>query len=140
MKTSLICRSAGLAVTLFFSGVVSAEVLETESLNACVHAVAGANQANHLDVVHMNRRAGRGSFEYWINADVNPSKKSYCRTQRGKVSQAVHLDGQWRSAKPRRPTTAEAQTSGQVFNPRCQTQDLNSPSNIGRSLRNDATR
>ena len=140
MKTSLICRSVSLAATLLFSGVVSAEVMETESLSACVHAIAGANQANHLDVVHMTRRAGRGSFEYWMNADVNPSKKSYCRTHRGKVSQIIHLDGQWRSAKPHRPKMAEAQTAGQLPTPLCQTQDLNSPSNIGRSLRNDVTR
>lgn len=140
MKSTLIFRSAGLAVSLIFSGIASAEVLEAESLNACVQAVAGANQATHLDVVRLIKRAGRGSFEYWMNADVNPAKKSYCRTELGEVSRIVHLDGQWRGAKPPRPAIAQTVSSSQLSTALCQTVDLKSPSNIGRNLRNDATR
>ena len=110
MKSTLIFRSAGLAATLLLSGMASADVPESESLTACVQAVAEANQADHLDVVRLIKRPGRGSFEYWMNADVSPAKKSYCRTQGGVISQIVHLDGQWRGASPARPVIQ--QTSG----------------------------
>ncbi len=107
MKPTSIVRSASLTVALVFSGVATAGTLETKSLNACAQAVAGASHASHLDVVRFVDHAGRGSYEYWINADVSPAKKSYCRTHQGEVSQILNFDGHWNEANPARPRVGQ---------------------------------
>jgi hypothetical protein len=111
MTSTSTIRNAGFAAVLAFSGAASAATLETEALNACAQAVAGASHASHLDVVRFVDHAGRGSYEYWINADVTPAKKSYCRTHQGEVSQILNFDGHWSEATPARPRVAQTASS-----------------------------
>jgi hypothetical protein len=111
MKSISIIRNASLAAALVLSGVASAATFETRAIDACALAVAGASHASHLDVVRFVDNAGFGNNEYWINADVSPAKKSYCRTRRGEVSQIITFDGHWSGTSPRRPDVAQAASS-----------------------------
>ncbi len=111
MKSPYIIRAASLATALAFSGVAAAGTLETEAIDACAHAVAGASHASHLEVVRFVDHAGPGNFEYWINADVSPAKKSYCRTHRGEVSQILNFDGHWSGTNPARPRAPQTASS-----------------------------
>ena len=114
MKPTYLFRSAGLAAALLLSGVAAAETIESEALNACAQAVAGASRASHLDVVRFVDHAGRGSYEYWINADVTPAKRSYCRTRQGEVSQLLSFDGHWTGTHPARPSTTQTASSSEL--------------------------
>lgn len=111
MKLISIIRNAGLAAALVCSGVASGGTLETEAIHACARAVAGASHASHVDVVRFVDHAGPGNYEYWINADVSPAKKSYCRTHRGEVSQILNFDGHWSGTNPARPRAPQTASS-----------------------------
>lgn len=111
MKSPYIIRSAALAAALLLSGMAAAETIGDEALNACAQAAAGANHASHLDVVRFVDHAGRGSYEYWINADVTPAKRSYCRTRQGEVSQILNFDGHWTGTHPARPRATQTASS-----------------------------
>jgi hypothetical protein len=110
MKSSHIIRSAGFAAALVLSGAATAETIETQALNACARAASDASHASHLDVVRFVDHDWRGSYEYWINADVTPAKKSYCRTRQGEVSQILSFDGHW-GTSPARPRATQTASS-----------------------------
>ena len=114
MKSSDLIRSASLAAALAVSGIANAATLEAEALNACARATADASHASHLDVVRFVDHAGRGSYEYWINADVTPAKRSYCRTQQGEVSQILNFDGHWSGNTPHRPHATQTASSSEL--------------------------
>ena len=114
MKSSYLIRSASLAAAVLISGVAAAASLEGEALDACARAAAEANNASHLDVVRLVDHAGRGSYEYWINADVTPAKRSYCRTRQGEVSQILNFDGHWSGNAPRRPHATQTASSSEL--------------------------
>lgn len=111
MKSPYIVRSASFVAALALSGFAAAATLETEALNACARAAADASHASHLDVVRFVDHAGRGSYEYWINADVTPAKRSYCRTRQGEVSQILNFDGHWTGNIPARPHPTQTASS-----------------------------
>ncbi len=114
MKSSYLFRSASLAGAFLISGAAAAATLEGEALDACARAAAEANNASHLDVVRLVDHAGRGSYEYWINADVTPAKRSYCRTRQGEVSQILNFDGHWSGNSPRRPRATQTASSSEL--------------------------
>ena len=95
--------AAGLLSTCALAEAANAQSLESSALKACAAAAAEESQATHLSVVRYVAHAGRGSYEYWFNAAVDPAKKSYCRTRQGEVTQFVSLDGRWTSAYALRP-------------------------------------
>ncbi len=101
MKSSYLFRGASVAAAFLISAAAAAATLEGEALDACARAAAEANNASHLDVVRLVDHAGRGSYEYWINADVTPAKRSYCRTRQGEVSQILNFDGHWTRQRAR---------------------------------------
>jgi hypothetical protein len=76
------------------------------ALKACAAAAAAERRATHLSIVRYVAHAGRGSYEYWFNAAMDPAKKSYCRTREGEVTQFVSFDGRWTSSYALRPHAA----------------------------------
>jgi hypothetical protein len=103
-------RSLLVAAGLFAASAVAqaahARSLESSALEACAAVAAEETQATRLNVVRYVANAGRGSYEYWFNAAVDPAKKSYCRTRRGEVTQFASFDGRWTSAYALRPHQA----------------------------------
>ncbi len=103
MELRSLLVAAGLLGTLALAQAAGAEPLESSALKACAAAAAEESHATHLSVVRYVAGAGRGSYEYWFNAAVEPAKKSYCRTRQGEVTQFVSFDGRWTSAYALRP-------------------------------------
>jgi hypothetical protein len=103
MELRSLLVTAGLLGTLALAQAASAEPLESRALKACTAAAATESRATHLSVVRYVASAGRGSYEYWFNAAVEPAKKSYCRTRHGEITQFVSSDGRWTSPYALRP-------------------------------------
>lgn len=114
MQSSYLFRGASFVAACLISGAAAAATLEGEALDACARAAAEANNASHLDVVRFVDHAGRGSYEYWINADVTPAKRSYCRTRQGEVAQILNFDGHWSGNTPRRPHATQTASSNEL--------------------------
>jgi hypothetical protein len=106
MESRSLIFAAGLLATCALAPATNAQSLESSALKACAAAAAEESQATHLSVVRYVAHAGRGSYEYWFNAAVDPAKKSYCRTREGEVTQFVSFDGRWTSAYALRPHAA----------------------------------
>jgi hypothetical protein len=125
-------------VALTFATFASASSLETTALNACTEAAAEDGHATRLDVVRVVQHAGRGSYEYWINADTAPARKSYCRTRAGEVTSFRGFDGRWGSPNAARPMpVAQTVSATEPAAELCRSVDFTPPSNTGASLRND---
>jgi hypothetical protein len=106
MESRSLLFAAGLLATCALAQAASAESPESSALKACAAAAAAESRATHLSIVRYVAHAGRGSYEYWFNAAVDPAKKSYCRTREGEVTQFVSFDGRWTSAYALRPHAA----------------------------------
>jgi hypothetical protein len=106
MESRSLLFAAGLLATCALAEAANAQSLESSALKACAAAAAEESRTTHLSVVRYVAHAGRGSYEYWFNAAVDPAKKSYCRTRQGEVTQFVSFDGRWTSAYALRPHPA----------------------------------
>ena len=127
------------AAALALAGHASASSIESTALAACTEAAAADGHATHLDVVRLVTH-GRGNYEYWINADVTPARKSYCRTHAGEVSEFRGFGGRWISSTPSRPApVAQAVSAISVGSAGavCRSVDFTPPSNTGANPRND---
>jgi hypothetical protein len=112
--------------------------MESTALAACTAAAAQDSHATHLDVIRVVQHAGRGSYEYWINTNAGPVRKSYCRTRSGEVTDFRGFDGRWGSTNAPRPAPiAQAVSSTQLTGELCRSVDFTPPSNTGANLRND---
>ncbi len=103
MEIRTLALATGIAATLALNGIAQAGAFESNALKACAEATAQDSGASRLNVVRYVEHAGRGSYEYWFNADVDPATRSYCRTRHGEVVQFVSFDGRWTSAYALRP-------------------------------------
>jgi hypothetical protein len=131
-------RFAVAAAAFVFAACAHASSLESSALAACTEAAAHDGHATHLDVVRVVQHAGRGSYEYWINADAAPARKAYCRTRSGEVTEFRGFDGRWGSPSAARPTPAVQTVSAtESAAELCRSVDFTPPSNTGASLRND---
>jgi hypothetical protein len=109
------------------------------ALRACVGAAVETSHASHLDVVRVVEHAGRGSYEYWIDADGASAQKAYCRTQRDAVTEFQSFDGRWGSAHAPRPQPAAQTVASSVAATSAASCNagFTPPSNTGASARND---
>lgn len=140
MHIRSLLAAAGIVSLFALADHAGATTLDPASLDGCAEMAAGASHASRLDVV---RRVdhGRGNYEYWINADVKPAQKSYCRTHDGSVADFHSSNGSWLPGYALRPSPVARTVT--FVEPRetpaasCAPGDFTPPSNTGASLRND---
>jgi hypothetical protein len=113
VNTSLPAVVRNVALLSIFSATASADPAvmlyhDTDpamvaSLEACAHATAKDSGPAHIDVVRYVEHAGRGNYEYWLNAVAPMKERTYCRTQHDAIAEFRSFDGNWIGTRPARP-------------------------------------